>query len=341
MATNLDKIDPFASPMIFLRVGWMDRYQGLTGDRITGGGEFVKEHGYGHEIFNFQPFNNSVYGYVQPVRGGINQANGSTINTTRLGAAKGADSLSGVLAIWVATAPEGGSVIVGWYKNATIHRKWQSSPPGAGRDYKGESLGYYISAAEKDMTLLPKDKRLFQVPRGKGKMGQSNVWYADDPNEHRQLRLDVLNFVLTQQWLSRGHNKKLKMPHQPDPLLRAKVELAAVMTVMHYYTHLGYNVCSVESDNVGWDLTATFGRRELKLETKGLSGADTRVELTPNEYAKMKEHRDSYRVCIVTQALSSPQLAVFSYSKDSQRWEDETGRELNIAEIIAAHCKSP
>jgi hypothetical protein len=65
--------DPMSVPMIFLRIGWMNRYQGQTAnDQITGGGAFVKEHGYGHEIFNFQPFQGRVFGYVQPRRTAYN-----------------------------------------------------------------------------------------------------------------------------------------------------------------------------------------------------------------------------------------------------------------------------
>ena len=54
--------------IIFLRIGWMEHYRGLDGDAIDGGGDFVKKRRYGGEIFNFQPFNGSVYGYVHPPR---------------------------------------------------------------------------------------------------------------------------------------------------------------------------------------------------------------------------------------------------------------------------------
>jgi len=42
--------DVFDIPLVFLRIGWMHRYRGLTkGDTITSGGAFVVAHGYGHE----------------------------------------------------------------------------------------------------------------------------------------------------------------------------------------------------------------------------------------------------------------------------------------------------
>src|SRR5947208_4640058 len=99
--------DPTTVPMIFLRIGWMDRCDGQTeSDRIAAGGKFVKEHGYGHEIFNFRAADGQVFGYVQPRRTACNDESGSGIKIERLGASPGDQSLSGVLAVWVATAPQ-------------------------------------------------------------------------------------------------------------------------------------------------------------------------------------------------------------------------------------------
>ena len=181
--------DPMTIPMIFLRIGWMNRYQGQTAsDQITGGGAYVEEHGYGHEIFNFKPSDGQVFGYVQPPGTAYNGETGSGINIARLGASPQESSLSGVIAIWVAKSPQGGSFIVGWYDNATVHRRWQTPPPEANRRYDGNEFGYYVKANSSNATLLPPDERLFYVPRGEGGMGQANVWYADSPAAHRQFR---------------------------------------------------------------------------------------------------------------------------------------------------------
>ncbi len=335
--------DPMTVPMIFLRIGWMNRYQGQTAaDQITGGGAFVKEHGYGHEIFNFQPFAGRVFGYVQPPGTAYNDQPGPGIKIDRLGASPNEDSLSGAIAFWVATSPQGGSYIVGWYENATIHRRWQSPPPEANRRYEGNEFGYYVIAASSDATLLHPDERLFQVPRGEGGMGQANVWYADSPDAHRQFRSDVLNYLATRQLPQLPPNSNGGSPRQPDPLLRQKIEQAAIVTTTAYYTALGYVVDSKEDDNLGWDLDAVHASRQLvlKLEVKGLSGSDCRVELTPNEYDKLKLHRDSYRVCVVTQALTAPTLAIFAYSQDSERWEDQHGRVLHFEDVVAAKCRA-
>lgn len=64
-----------------------------------------------------------VYGYVQPPNAGA-KADQGQINIDRLGGA-GADSVDGVLVVWTARRPKGGTVVVGWYKDATVYRYYQ------------------------------------------------------------------------------------------------------------------------------------------------------------------------------------------------------------------------
>lgn len=127
---------------------------------------------------------------------------------------------------------------------------------------------------------------------------------------------------------------------QRDPFLRHEVERAAVEETNKHFTAEGYVVDSVERDNVGWDLQAGRGPIMLRLEVKGLSGPEMCVELTPNEYARMQEYRDSYRLCVVTNALADPKLAIFAFSSDIQSWADQEGRPLAIQEIVAARCRA-
>jgi len=332
--------DPFDSPMIFLRVAWMTRYAGIAGgDTPVGGGAFVAEHGFGHEIFNFQPFQNAVFGYAQPP-GRKDKWSDAKINLTRLDSSANG-SVSGVLAVWVSTASTGGAFVVGWYKNATVFREWQPPPPGSNRRHKETDCGYYVTAKSGDTVLLAPDERIFPVPQQeKGTFGQSNIWYADDPEQNREFRLKVLQYIQTRRVPSTPEGET-PPPRQPDPLLRQKVEQIAVERTTAHFTGLGYTVDSFEQDNLGWDLTAVSGKRELRLEVKGLSGSQIVVELTPNEYAAMKQHRDSYRVCVVTNALTEPCLEIFAYTPDSGQWESQSPerRVLNIKEIIAARCK--
>jgi hypothetical protein len=332
------KVDPFDVPMIFLRIGWMTRYRGLAGDQIMGGGSFVDEHGFGHEIYNFQPHQGKVLGYVQTPRGAYNSDDAAGIQIRRLDPATTGKTVPGVLAVWLARH-EKTSYIVGWYKNATVHRHWQPAPPGSKRMHGEVECGYLVSAAQEDAVLLRPHERRFEVPpKKRNGIGQAQIWYASDRKRHGDFRSSVLAYV--NGW---------KLPHskggggkQPDILRRQQIETAAVLaTTKHFEEQLYYKVTNVSKDNVGWDLNAVSRHRLLRLEVKGLSGSSIVVDLTPNEYAMMQKHRDSYLVCVLTNALEASQkLSVFGFSPDSGCWEDEHGRQLEIEPITAARCSA-
>jgi hypothetical protein len=329
--------DPFSVPTVFFRVGWMRFYEGLSeGDYIHGGGAFVREHGYGHEMFNFLPVNGRCYGYVRPISSGGKSdfVGGMGIKLERISASKKDNYLDGVLVVWVSSPPEGGTFVVGWYENATIHRYHQEVARGSNRTYKGELLGYYATAATDDVRRLDITEHVFSVPSGKGGIGQSNVWYADDNSQHRSFRQSILEYIHS------GRIQKLdelKSRFKPiDPLLRNKIEKTAIDSTILYFEKDGYRVSSREKDNLGWDLEAVSGRKKLLLEVKGLSRSQLCVELTPNEYAQMQKMRSAYHICVVTNALTSPILSVFSYSPELGEWQDKQKRVLRIAELTGA-----
>jgi len=314
--------------MIFLNVGWMRNYEGLSDDAIIGGGSFVQEHGYGWEIFNFQLYDGCYYGYAS-VRG--------SISIDRLGGSRDASSIDDILVVWVSKSPRGGVRIIGWYDKATVYKTMQPAPEGSPREHNGEKFGYYVKARKADCKLLPIDERVLKIPRKiKGGMGQSNIWYAD--TIQGSFREKVLNFVQT------GRIARIEQPpqrygkhRQPDPYRRQEVEKAAVKRTTEYYEKLGYTVNSVERDGVGWDLEATLPDGRLRLEVKGLSQKELLVEFTPNEYMQMKEHSDSYRICVVTDALSQASLLrIFSFSPEIGKWEDDQGNQLKIDEVVSA-----
>lgn len=171
-------------PMIIFRVGWMQLYNGLDGEPIIGGGDFIRQHGYGGEIFNLRPFKGYMYGYVQPP--GRGDYNKRKIRIERLGSSHDGDSSEGVTVVWVARKPNvGGTYVVGWYNDATVFREWHEPQQGSNRTYNNEPLGYYAKAKQKNCILLPVEKRTLQIPRGKGRLGQANIWYPDEGFEQR------------------------------------------------------------------------------------------------------------------------------------------------------------
>lgn len=310
----------------------MRKYQGLdsSNDQIVGGGAYVQEHGFGHEIFNFKPHEGYMYGFVQAK---------SIINIKRLGGLESDSSINDILVVWVARDPKGGTYIVGWYDQATVYRDYQTSPQNSKRVYKNEQIGYRVKAKQENCQLLTIDKRTFLIPRQQeGGMGQSNVWYADKPN-HVKFKDKVLDFIANG-GLPISLNQKTTLGEsgwQPDPYKRKMIEQKAIETTVAHYKILGYTVDSVEKDNMGWDLQATYESKSLKLEVKGLSGNAIAIELTPNEYAKMKEHKDDYRICVVANALTpQPLLNIFAFSYETNHWEDDDGNKLEINETISA-----
>lgn len=317
--------------MIFLNTAWMERYEGLLGNdkEIHGGGSYVEEYGYGHEIFNFKKISGKVYGYAQP--SGYN-------NLQRLGASEDDEFIDDVLVIFTATHKNGGTYIVGWYKNARFFKDYQNTNLSE-RKFRNEYIGYYAVANADNATLLSIDER-FSFPiiprRVKGGMGQSNVWYADSP-EMVDFKKEVLRHIERYE-KKKSIRRRLPIFRQTDAELRKKIENIAIREVTREYSERGFAVTSVESENLGWDLEAVYKKIKLKIEVKGLAGQEVSVELTPNEFSKMSNNKDSYRLCVVTKCLENPVLYVFSYSSERNEWISEDGHILSIDQIISARC---
>lgn len=297
--------------LLFCNVGWMERYQGQKkgGDRIVGGGAYVKEHGRGSEVCNFSGVGNTLYGYVQ--------SPGQQININRIGADRDDGSVSDVTVVWTAKRPAGGTVVVGWYKNATVFRDYQrfSRLPAVQR---GNGIdGYWIKAPLKHAKLLPADERTCEIPRAvKGGMGNANIWYAD-----RRESAPIVKRVMT---VLSGKKPRTQLKGSrsgtQDQDRKARVEKAAIRACCEHFEALDYAVDSVEKDNVGWDLEAQSGRLTLRIEVKGLSGTVFSVELTPNEYKAFSRKADDYRLAVVLNALDNPRLLICRYSRGQKSW---------------------
>lgn len=311
----------------------MDHYQGLTNDAIKGGGRHIQEMGWGGEVFNFKNNNGQVYGYVQPKISANKGAFTSTIKIERIGAGKYDDSINNVTVVFTSTDPvKKGTRVIGWYKNATVCRNAIMIKNNS-RKLKGLNMPYYAVAKPEDCVLLPKDSRIEIVPRGKNGMGQSNVWYCDKNDDFKKYILDIIN-----------NKKKIKSATKGEIKIniekKQQVERNAVKFAAEYYSNLGYDIISVEKDNIGWDLEATNGREKLLIEVKGLSGDFKSVDFSANEYAKMNKsaNKINYRIAVVAQALQKkPDFFLFSFSEEKNNWICQiTNRSISINEKVSA-----
>lgn len=69
-------------------------------------------------------------------------------------------------------------------------------------------------------------------------------------------------------------------------------------------------------------MTVSINDNEYFVEVKGNASSTASFQLTPNEYAKLKEHYQKYRIAIVTNCLKVPVLDIYKISK--QKKSDET-----------------
>jgi hypothetical protein len=294
-------------------------------DRIIGGGRYVRIQKRGHEVCNFVDAGGFMFGYVQPV--------GSHIKLEKLGASKDADQLEGVDVVITAHRPRGDTVIVGGYRDATVYRDLQPLAMPTALHKKNGVCGFRFTSLVEDVKLLSPDDRSEVVPRGKGGMGQSNVWYAENASKAwitrvRQLLDGTKTF---------GPSKRKRLP--PDVFKNAQVEDAAMNLAWAHYEARGYDLKDVSKANRGWDLEATSGKLTLRIEVKGLSGKVASIELTPNEYKALLKNALDYRLCIITDALASPVLDICAFNLVSGVWTVEAGSirsSVTIKERTAA-----
>lgn len=167
--------------VIVFNIAWMKNYQGITSDdKPVHGGAYIDEHEYGSEIYNFLPYREKMYGFVEAGW----KPKPCCINIARLGASKQAKLVSNVLVVWVARhCNKRETVVVGWYKSATVYRQRQKAPRGSSRKLPdGGDAEYFVEADKHNCARIPADKRDLIVPRRKkGGLGQKNIWYLDSP----------------------------------------------------------------------------------------------------------------------------------------------------------------
>ncbi|MDP2454671.1 MULTISPECIES: protein NO VEIN domain-containing protein [unclassified Kaistella] len=124
-----------------------------------------------------------------------------------------------------------------------------------------------------------------------------------------------------------------------------KTEKTAIKDITEHFTKEGYEVKNVETDNCGWDLEAIKGNENLLLEVKGLSGKFYTINLSENEYKKLKEldkkNQKNYRICIVTNCKSAKSKRVKLFLKyDGSEFLSDINTLIKKEEIISVRLRS-
>jgi len=309
----------------------------------------VDEHGEGHEQWNFLPTKGRCFGYVRTINGG-------DLKLERLGGHPRAKSVDNITVVFTATRPKPTRkrVVVGWYRNASVWRKEQWMP----RPNRSKESPWRAVADEQNCRLLGLGERVFEMPpvRGAKVKAGRGVRYYDEPVPEAADFVEELRAYIDERETApppkQNDKRSRSAGRQSDPERRILVEKAAVNRVRQHYERMGYRCTSVEKDNVGWDLEFDRDTSRLRdtplllVEVKGCSGDAAVVELTPNEFKAMqsKEHRDRYRLAIVTNALGEPpnqQLRILAYRHEIDGWFDDTGQRAEIESLEGARVSCP
>lgn len=308
--------------IIVFHTAWMDEYDGDRASFSAGGFKYAAMHGYGHEMFNFREIDGHYYGYVPPT--------GNLRLEEHFDVTRDTDRLEGVTVVWTAPHPEqSGRAVVGVWRNATVYRHEQipSGRLAERRTIEDEIAGFRCSAAAKDCVLLAPDARPIFVRQGQPRLGQSwpgqqKVFYPKPESLALQRLTEILGSIeapgtSAPKPLSDEKGKPKRSNWQTDVERRQKIERAAVDAVGLKLERLGFEIRSVEKDNLGYDLVATRDDEVLHVEVKGRSGSDISADITANEFDCLKRYQREknpdahYRIAIVTDALVKPIISEF------------------------------
>lgn len=184
------------SRVLFCNIAYMKYYDVDTvNDPPVNGGKAVAKIGDALEKYNFHVEEDGFYyGFVETkyTDGYESGKMPKQIHIEQIDKSyKKEDSIDNVTVIFCAKSNiEGKTVIVGWYKNATVYRKRQYE---IGHDYN-------LKARANECFLIPEFNRHFEVSRAKisGEgvgFGQANVWYASGNEQNTLFAKKVLDYI--------------------------------------------------------------------------------------------------------------------------------------------------
>lgn len=173
--------------ILFCKISSMKYYRGVKeyDDQAYNGGDFVDKNGYGHEEYNFKPVDidgeDYLFGFVETksTRGKRNDLRIENI----IGCENlvNEESVDDVLVIWCATRNSNQTSIVGWYKDATVYRRYQNLESN-----DGQVKEFNIRAKKENCVLIPhtdRNRYIWDAPTPRTHtygFGQALIWYAKE-----------------------------------------------------------------------------------------------------------------------------------------------------------------
>ena len=304
------------------------------------------------ELMNFKDEGDLCYGYVAHFN---TDETSKDIDLSHYNVGRQEDRVNGMTVVWIAPRKQKGKEVVGWYRNATVYRHAQFPKGDLAKARTHNSGGskpmpYFAVCAVEDAVLLAPDQRtLLLASNEKGLPGQSRI-YHPNKNIGKPAAVDMLKRVGSfMSDFRRAKKIKLSKKKRVDVEKNKHVEVEAIDCTTRYYRNDGYEVESVEADNLGYDLVAFKNGEVLFIEVKGRSGLEAAADFSPNEArtirkAEKGKFKDGeYRICIVTNALSDERsLHEFRWTSRKRKaaWRSSDGHTLSMKEVMALRAKS-
>lgn len=177
------------STILVCRLAWMETYSSLN-EKAFANHSYVKDGNTPHEALNFLATKDKEYfGYVRVGTDSIGKP--GKININKLGASNQDVSIKGILIVFIARRPiDNLLLIIGYYKNAEVFRAPIERPDGKNGP---KSIVRFKTRTAK---LIKESKRSFEMPSGKGAIGNSDLWYGlTDESNNQKLRNDVFKYI--------------------------------------------------------------------------------------------------------------------------------------------------
>ncbi|MEN6462416.1 MAG: hypothetical protein ABFC94_13755 [Syntrophomonas sp.] len=186
--------------ILFCNIANMKYYKGKVDgvDEPQFGGEYVLRTGDAHEKYNFDPVEidgkEVCLGFFETKS--TNRVSSNQLHIEKIeGSTKSDKFVENVLVVWCAKYDDNRTVVVGWYKNATVYRCYKNE-----EFENGYTQSYNVIANAEDCVLIPRDTRnvhIWQVPRKKYTrsfgFGQANVWFANEETAQQFINKLVSN----------------------------------------------------------------------------------------------------------------------------------------------------
>ena len=297
--------------VLFARIGWMKRYKGQQADdeKPIGGGGYTKN-AIGDELFNFLRVGKHVYGDFTPQMQPREKwkLHPATIKLERIEPGFTEKTLKDVLVVFVARQPKaGGQRIVGWYREAIVHRYRQKSTAKA----RGR-IPYFVETAAGNEILVPEARRSFPVPAGKNGVGQANVCYVLDSDGSPKNNAEWIDSAL--EYVS-GYAQEDAAEHpesetdpeiaeivdstiersagfQSNPRIRRAIEQYAMDWAKRRLKQLGLKPVDMHKTQP-YDFLCKKVDADLYVEVKGTQDSGKSISLTPNEVKHAQQYKNS------------------------------------------------